>query len=250
LTKHAELFTEEERQLLEMIYHGGARLNEIVNDLLQVAKLEANTIAITKKPLHLNEILGFLLQEIAPRLEVRKQKIMLHDLHTLPYFNGDREYLMEVFMELLENAMKFTPDAGEITISAWVTDRSRLEGKQHLLERFHNSFYRQMGVNSYIHVEIRDSGIGIALEDQYKVFDKFYAVGDIRHHSSGKLKFQGKGAGLGLTIVKGMIEAHGGMIWVESHAQQGSTCNGSTFSLLLPLEDRVSQPSFPFMQPR
>jgi signal transduction histidine kinase len=92
-------------------------------------------------------------------------------------------------------------------------------------------------------VEVRDNGVGIAHEERLKIFETFYEIGDIRHHSSGKGKFQGKGAGLGLAIVKGMIEAHGGMVWVESP----SDC-GSSFFLLIPLEEGSCQPSFPFMQ--
>ncbi len=241
-------FTADERQLLEMIYHGGARLNEIVSDLLRVARLETKSLTINKKPLQLHEILDFLLQEINPRLERRQQRIQLQNLQSLPYFNGDREYLMEVFMELLENAMKFTPDQGVITISGWVTDRMQLSAKQEILERFNPYFYQLMGENCYLHVEISDSGIGIAAEEQEKVFEKFYSLGDIRHHTSSKDKFQGKGAGLGLAIVKGMTEAHGGMVWVESQTRSSNANRGSSFSLLLPLEEGVSQTSFPFMQ--
>ena len=90
---------------------------------------------------------------------------------------------------------------------------------------------------------MRDSGVGIDVDEQLKIFEKFYEVGEIRHHSSSKRKFLGKGTGLGLTIVKGMVEAHGGMVWVESPAQAA----GSSFFVLLPLEENLRQPAFSFM---
>jgi signal transduction histidine kinase len=104
-----------------------------------------------------------------------------------------------------------------------------------------------MGNAGYLQVEVRDSGVGIAPDEQLHIFDTFYEIGDIRHHSSGKDKFQGKGAGLGLAIVKGMIEAHGGMAWVESPVSESSVRPGSAFFLLIPLEEGPSQTVFPFM---
>jgi signal transduction histidine kinase len=238
----------EERQLLETVYQCGARLNGIVNDLLKVARLEANTSSVVKTPLHLAELLGFLREQFAPLLAERRQRIVFSDLDSLPYFTGDRESLLEVFTRLLENAIKFTPDGGEIVIVTSVADRNILEHKKEILCRFNRRFYEQMGRSSFLQVEVRDSGVGIATGEQVQVFDKFYEIGEIRFHSSGKSKFQGKGTGLGLTIVKGMVEAHGGMVWVESPLGSDGKATGSSFFLLLPLEEDSRQPAFPFMQ--
>jgi PAS domain S-box-containing protein len=238
----------EERQLLETVYQCGARLNGIVNDLLKVARLEANAPSVMKTPLHLAELLNFLHEQSAPLLAERRQRIVFSDLNALPFFTGDRESLLEVFARLLENAIKFTPDGGEIGISARVVDRVLLEDKKEHLRRFNCRFYEQMGDSSFLQVEVRDSGVGIAAGEQLRVFDKFHEIGEIRFHSSGKSKFQGKGTGLGLTIVKGMVEAHGGMVWVESSLGSDGGAMGSSFFLLLPLEEASSQPAFPFMQ--
>ncbi len=240
--------SEEERQLLETAYQCGTRLNGIVNDLLKVARLEANTPAVVKTTLHLGELLEFVREQSAPLLAERRQRIVFSDLGGLPYFSADRESLLEVFTRLLENAIKFTPDGGEIGIVAQVADRRLLEDKKEILCRFNRRFYEQMGSSSFLQVEVRDSGVGIAVGEQLQVFDKFYEVGEIRFHSSGKSKFQGKGTGLGLTIVKGMVEAHGGMVWVESPWESDGNAAGSSFFLLLPLEEDSRQPAFPFMQ--
>lgn len=248
LANRGKVGDDDERLLLSIIQNGGTRLNEIVTDLLKVARLEAKGAPVSTAPLHLDEILKALMEQFAPLLRQRNQRVHFQGVETLPYFSGDRECLYEVFTELLENAVKFTPDGGETVIAARVTDRKALAGKREILAHFNPQFYDQMGGAGYLQVEVRDSGVGIAADERLNIFDKFYEIGDIRHHSSGRDKFQGKGTGLGLSIAKGMIEAHGGMVWVESPASGHSGSPGSAFYLLIPLEEGPCQPSFPFMQ--
>jgi signal transduction histidine kinase len=191
----------------------------------------------------LKDILDIVQKQLETVLQERRQWIKLQGVEATPLFPGDREYLVEIFTQLLENAVKFTPDGGEICIAAQIADRASLSEKEASLCRFNQSFYEQMGCKCYIQVEVRDSGIGIDPDEQLKIFDKFYEIGDIQHHSTGRHKFLGKGTGLGLAIVKGMVEAHGGMVWVESSA----TGSGSSFFLLLPLGEDAEQVVFPFM---
>ncbi len=239
---------DDERRLLGIIQKGGTRLNEIITDLLKVARLDAKSSPVSKSTLHLEEILNVLMEQFAAVLHKRNQKILLRGIESLPYFYGDRDCLYDIFTRLLENAVKFTPDGGEIVIFATVADWQALEGKKEILSRFNPSFYEQMGKTAFLQVEVRDSGVGISPEERLNIFDTFYEIGDIRNHTSGKEKFQGKGAGLGLAIVKGMIEAHGGMVWVESPGSESAGCPGSSFFLLVPLEEGHSQTVFPFIQ--
>lgn len=248
LANRGNIQGDDEHRLLSIIQNGGTRLNEIVTDLLRVARLEAKSSQVSKAPLHLEEILNVLMEQFAPLLSERNQRIAYQGGESLPYFSGDRECLYEIFTELLENAVKFTPNGGETVIAARVTGRNELAAKREILSHFNRSFYDQMGEAGYLQVEVRDSGVGIASDERLKIFDTFYEIGEIRHHSSGKGKFQGKGAGLGLAIVKGMIEAHGGMVWVESPLPASPESPGSAFFLLIPLEEGQCQPSFPFMQ--
>jgi hypothetical protein len=88
----------------------------------------------------------------------------------------------------------------------------------------------------FVEIVISASGIGIDMEDQRRIFDKFYEAGNIEEHSSGKVAFKARGAGLGLSIAKGVIEMHGGRLWVESPGYDPQTCPGSTFYILLPIE--------------
>jgi PAS domain S-box-containing protein len=238
---------EEMLQLLEMIHSSGARLNETVSHLLKVARIETSNTGITRSALCLNDILDFVREGFETILEERGQRLILLGGESVPLFCGDREFLEEIFTQLLGNAVKFTPDGGEIRIEAQSVDQTLLEHKEEMLCRFNQRFYEQMGCKCYLQVEVRDSGIGVDIDEQLKIFDKFYEIGEIRHHSTGKHKFQGKGTGVGLAIVKGMVEAHGGMVWVESPALDIQENPGSAFFMLLPLEEDSSQAAFPFM---
>jgi signal transduction histidine kinase len=239
---------DDERRLLDIIQKGGTRLNEIITDLLKVARLDAQPSLIGTTTLHLEEILNVLMEQFAPVLHKRRQTVLLQGIESLPYFYGDRDCLSDIFTRLLENAVKFTPDGGEIAIFAKATDRQALEGKKEILSRFNPSFYERMGSAAFLQVEVRDSGVGISPEERLKIFDTFYEIGDIRNHTSGKEKFLGKGVGLGLAIVKGMTEALGGMVWVESPVSESAGCPGCAFFLLVPLEEGHSQTVFPFIQ--
>lgn len=233
------------RRVLDMINQGGERLSEIVNDILKVAKLEANSVAVTRSTLHISQVFEEVLAALEPQRAQRDLSIVLANLEGLPYCNGDQECFREIFTELLENSIKFTPDGGTIMVSARVVDQDGLAPRGEVLSRFNPGFLMQAGDRSYLEVEVRDSGVGVSHDEQVKIFDKFYEVGDINHHSSGKYKFQGKGAGLGLAIVKGMVEAHGGMVWVESPGVDPDARFGSAFFVLLPLEECLCQPPLP-----
>jgi signal transduction histidine kinase len=87
-----------------------------------------------------------------------------------------------------------------------------------------------------VEIIIRDTGIGIDRNDQKRIFDKFYEVGNIKEHSSGKTSFKAGGTGLGLSIAKGIVDMHGGWIWVESPGYDPQTFPGSSFIILLPID--------------
>jgi signal transduction histidine kinase len=110
---------------------------------------------------------------------------------------------------VIENAIKYTPDDRHIYITGYARDDAVI-------------------------LTVRDTGIGIAAEDQPYIFEQFYVVGSIDHHSSSKSAFMGSGLGVGLAVARGIIEAHGGRIWVESAGQDVEKLPGSTFHILLP----------------
>jgi signal transduction histidine kinase len=236
------------RRLLEIIQKGGVRLNQIISDLLKVARIEANASPDGNTTINIEEMLNDLQQQFAPLFQSRNQRLTFQGIDAMPNFIGDRECLYDIFTRLLENAVKFTPDGGDLVIAAEVTNRQGLKGKREILAPFNPSFCEQPGNSAFLQVEFRDSGVGIPPEERHNIFDIFYELGDIRHHSSGREKFLGKGAGLGLAIVKGVIEAHGGMVWVESPVFDSADRPGSSFFVLVPLEGGPSQAVFSFMR--
>ena len=123
---------------------------------------------------------------------------------------GDNERLYQAFRNLISNAIKYTPDGGKVDV-----DGRKLPG--------------------FIEVTISDTGIEIDPEDHSLIFEKFGRLGNVSLHSSGKTKFKGGGPGLGLPITKGIVQAHGGSIWVESSGYSEIDCPGSTFHVLLPI---------------
>jgi signal transduction histidine kinase len=199
-----------EIELLNGISIGSRRLKAIIDDMIDVSLIDNNLLALNFQPVWFNRLLSVLANELSPPFRERRQH------HEIRSFSGDDEMtfgdperLLQVFRNVLTNAMKFTPDGGKITL-----DGRKLPG--------------------FIEVTIHDTGIGIATEDQVLIFDKFARLGNSNLHSSGKTKFKGGGPGLGLHIARGIVETHGGAIWVESPGCDEVKMPGSTFHVLLP----------------
>jgi signal transduction histidine kinase len=133
--------------------------------------------------------------------------------------------LQQVFLNLLSNAIKYTPDGGEIEILAQV-----VEGTESAQP---NGPTRAAG--KFIEIIFEDTGIGIDLEEQERIFGRFYEIRDPDLHSTSKTRFLGGGLGLGLAIARGIVEAHGGFLWAESEGCDEERCPGSRFHVLLPV---------------
>jgi hypothetical protein len=149
--------------------------------------------------------------------------------------------MIQAISNLVGNAIKFTPDGGTIFIETRVIKSLRspmpLSEEEGIKEI-------ETHLSSYIEIIVRDTGIGIAERDQLYVFDKFYEVGKIEEHFTGKTAFKGKGTGLGLTLVKGIVDIHGGEIWVESPGCDPRKCPGSAFHILLPINPVEDEEDF------
>jgi signal transduction histidine kinase len=196
--------------LLKGMDNGTRRLKEIIDDMIDVSLIDNNLLNLNFQPLWLNRLLGILLSDLEPTIRERHQAISLDPFDGIAELNfGDSERLYQAFRNILVNAIKFTPDGGSI----------RITGRQ---------------LPGFVEIKITDTGIGIDAQDQATIFEKFGRLGDIQTHSSGKTKFKGGGPGLGLPIARGIIEAHGGTIWVESDGYDEVIHPGSTFHVLLP----------------
>jgi signal transduction histidine kinase len=149
--------------------------------------------------------------------------LLLKDLGALPAIEADADGLYKVFYHLLTNAVKYTPDGGTITVAGRV-----FQGTEPV-------------PGDSVEVTISDTGIGIDPDVQELIFTKFYQTGELSLHSSGKTKFKGGGAGLGLAIVRGIVQAHRGRVWVESPGYDEESFPGSEFHVVLP----INQPQRP-----
>lgn len=233
LLENSETLNSQQQQLINAVHRGGERLQEIVSDLLEMARLEAQSIYLGREKIHLATLLASLGSSLSERLEQRQQQFTINLLPEVDLY-GDPDHLGQALKRILENAMKFTPQGGFIEVSAHTVPAAELLSRQERLSPFTTNFFDRAPCGTYLQVAVRDNGVGVDKEEQVRIFDKFYEVGDITSHHTSQNGFGGKGVGLGLTLVRGMIEAHSGMVWVES-AGTSNGGQGSSFQLVLPL---------------
>jgi len=202
-------------KFVEGIDAGVRRLKEIINNMVTVSLIDNNLLDLNYQPVWMHQLLVSAVAQVMPYAESRDQNIEIHRFEgDKEYFFADAERITQTLTNITLNAIKYTPDGGKITI----------DGRK---------------IPDFLEVLISDTGIGIDPDDHEVIFDKFVNLGDAAHHSTGVAKFKGGGPGLGLTIARGLIEAHGGSIWVESEGRNEDRCPGSTFHILIP---RRSEP--------
>lgn len=182
---------------LQVVVSEGERLTTLINDVLDLAKIEAGKFEWNFISLNMEQVLRHAIAATEGLFQTKPLAFQVEIPENLPPVQGDQDKLIQVIINLLSNAVKFT-DQGSVTL------RAHTEGAQLI-------------------VEVEDTGMGIAREDQQKVFEKFKQVGDT-------LTDKPQGTGLGLPICKEIVEHHGGNIWVES-----ALGKGSTFYFSLPL---------------
>ncbi|MBB1073404.1 response regulator [Rhodoferax sp. 4810] len=211
----------EQHKMLDTVSRNATRLARIVTELLDVSRIEENKLVLEFAPVSLQTAIQDIAEEQQPYFASRGHRLTLELENDLPPVNGDTDRISQVIINLLGNAIKYTPDNGQIMIRAYA------EKEQ-------------------VHIEVHDTGIGIKPEDIGKLFKRFSTLGDITKHRTGKNEFMAGGTGLGLSIVQGIVQAHGGNIWVESEYGKGSI-----FHVTLPIatELTVSTTITPIAQP-
>jgi two-component system phosphate regulon sensor histidine kinase PhoR len=172
-------------------------LLELINDLLDIAKIEAGQYVQRRLPTDISKIVEEIVSLMAPRAEERGITLT-HSCLDLKPVQADPKNMEEIFNNLISNAINYSPEGGHVTVTA-------------------------QGLGEYMEIKVQDTGVGIPSEELPKIFDKFYRV------KSPKTR-QVIGTGLGLAIVKGIVEAHQGTIEVESIVDKGTT-----FRILLPV---------------
>jgi signal transduction histidine kinase len=185
-------------EYLKDIYASGQHLLSLINDILDLSKIEAGRMELAPAPFHLPSALENAVTLVKERAGRHGIALALDVDPTLGEVVGDERKIKQVLLNLLSNAVKFTPEGGRVTLKA-----SRMDGA--------------------VEISVTDTGIGIAPEDQSAIFEEFRQVGsdETRKH---------EGTGLGLTLAKKFVELHGGRIWVDSELGRGST-----FTFTLPV---------------
>lgn len=201
---------ERPRQMLRIAQSNVDRIITLLNDIARLLAVDDARLVLTRELVDMSALMRVLADEVQVFVERRGQHLDVEAADDLPLLSADRGKLGVALRALLENAIKFTPDGGTITLRA-------IEAEQGL------------------RVSVHDDGVGIEARELQHVFERFYAGADPDYHSSGRYEFRARGVGLGLAIAKGYVEAHGGRLWAES---AGSN-QGSTFHVWLP---RAPQP--------
>ncbi|HVF25246.1 MAG TPA: ATP-binding protein [Anaerolineales bacterium] len=201
--------------MIDGIIKGTDRIHEVVNLMLDVTRIDTETLRVVAEAVPLQQLIYELVHNLAPVMEGRKLEIIVDYAAETPQMYGDPTLILKALYQLMVNAIKYTPDGGQITIS---TSSCRIEDEI-----------------PGVQIKVSDTGIGIDAEHHELVFEKFYQVGSVSIHSSGKTTFKGGGSGLGLAIVRGVARAHGGKVWVESSGHNETNFPGSIFYLQLPI---------------
>ncbi len=203
---------------LEGIMTGQNRMQEIVNSILDVTRVDIQTLKLYKKRTFIEMILRAVGREFQPALQERNLTMNFEGVEGLPAIMVDPDLVHKVFYHLVVNAIKYTADGGSILVKGRRLDLNGNGGPQ-------------------IEICVVDTGIGIDPAHHELIFEKFYQTGEVSVHSSGRTKFKGGGPGVGLAIAKGIVEAHRGRIWVESAGHDEVACPGSAFHVVLPALD-------------
>jgi signal transduction histidine kinase len=217
-----------DERLIEMLSgmeKGIDRLHRIVNDMLDVTKIEGGTLDLHMGPLAIKDVIGKALQQQQPFAQQRGQQIIADDFSGYPPVYGDSERLLQVFCNLINNGIKYTPDGGTIRIHGRVMHAN---GDLHITKPIASR-------GDMLETIVEDTGIGIDPDDQERIFLRFYEVKDPSLHSTSQSRYLGGGIGLGLAIARGIMEAHGGWVWVESEGCDHERCPGSKFHVIIPL---------------
>jgi two-component system phosphate regulon sensor histidine kinase PhoR len=184
---------------LEIILKQSERLNLIIEDLLELSKIESGQVLFKREPFHVQNVIERTVAMMKPLADKKGHRLTSWVAPDLPLVTGDEERIVQVLTNLIDNAIKYTPEGGTIKIAGHPLPDSQIPGY----------------AVSAIEISVTDTGIGIPEQDRPRVFERFYRVDKARSRELG-------GTGLGLAIVKHIVEGHRGQVWVEANEPTGS----------------------------
>lgn len=207
------------RIFVDGLENGIQRMKLIITDLIDISLIDLQSIDLNYQELNVQHLISLVSENLRKYFKERQVSftVLPFDGETQTY--GDPEKLAKAFAKVITNGLKYTPDGGQVVITAHTTMLPAAAGD----------------VAGYVNIQITDSGIGIDVENLETIFGRFTSTADVTLHSSSKTNYKGGGPGLGLPIVRGIVEAHGGRIWAESSGCDEETCPGSVFHIELPI---------------
>ena len=189
---------------LSRAHRQSKRLAALINDLLDISRIEAGRIEMKQEQVQIDWIAKRRIEELRPQADEKTISLLLEAPVNLPVIIGDADRIGQIFINLIGNAIKFTPDNGKVTVRI---SKASQNGSQ----------------SDGFHVEVIDTGPGIPADEREKIFDKFRQLGSVQTRQQG-------GTGLGLSIASGIVEAHGGKLWVDT----GENGQGANFQFFIP----------------
>jgi len=211
----AGVLNDKQKQFLSEVYTGNKRMVELVNALLNVSRMELGTFVVEPEPIDVALLMRSVVDEQKSQIEAKKIKLSEKYAKDLPLFNADPKLLRMVFQNLLSNSVKYTPEGDTIKIDIRLTS-----DPAHLTK---NKVSNVKGKMSDVLITVADTGYGIPENQQDKIFTKFFRGDNVREKDVD-------GTGLGLYVVKSIIDHSGGKIWFGSEENKGTT-----FYVTLPL---------------
>ena len=209
-----------QRDYLQRVMESAQRIKAIVDDMVNLHYIDTGESQSHLTPVDLSETICQTVQNLRSAAELAGQTITINLPDTLPPFLTDREKVMLVLTHLLSNAIKFTLQNGQITITASIRQYNELESLREVSVITPSASLRAL---PWVAIDVRDTGIGIPAHERTRIFERFYQVGDSLTRERG-------GVGLGLALVRELIASLDGAVWVVSREGEGST-----FSFALPL---------------
>ena len=201
---------DEQRDYVRTVMEKGDQLLQLITGILDISRMEAGEMKIRKSPFDLAEVVRIALSTVTPNAHRKQVTLVAEVQEPLPAAFGDRDKTRQVILNLLGNAVKFTPDGGTARIEVRAGSLARTQQTQ--------------GAPG-LRIAVSDTGIGIPAEHFARVFDPFFQVDNTSTREYG-------GTGLGLSIVKRFVEAQGGQVWLDSELGKGTT-----FTFTIPLEE-------------
>jgi signal transduction histidine kinase len=213
----------DQREYLERVMESAQRIKDIVDDMVSLRHLENGEAQNAPEPLVIQDLVQHTIDRMRPAITERRQCISVQLPEQPLQFACDREKLLLILGHLLSNAVRFTPDDGQIVIRTELRPADTLDRKGRYLAPS-----RISASLPWVVIEVQDNGIGIAEHEQPRIFDRFYQVANSLTRDHG-------GTGLGLALVRELVIMLGGAVWVESQYGQGST-----FGIALPYRQHLA----------